>query len=64
MVKKMKIEEADLVSLSLAVGTIVTQEHINKIKKEANEYPVGSKCWKAFINYAESLDRQMRKVLK
>jgi hypothetical protein len=50
-----------LVSLSFAVGTIVTQKHIDAVKEEANEYPVGSKPWKLFMNYVSRLEEKVKK---
>jgi len=50
-----------LVSLSFAVGTLVTQEHIDNVKKEANEYQVGSKPWSLLMSYANRLEDKLRK---
>lgn len=49
------------VSLSFAVGTIVTQKHVDLAKKEAKEYPLGSKQWKLLMSYAERLEEKIKK---
>ena len=50
-----------LVSLSLAIGTIVTQKHVDNVKKEANEYQVGSRPWRLLMKYAERLESRIEK---
>jgi len=49
------------VPLFMAVGTIITQKHVEATKREAKAYPVGSKQWLLLMSYAERLEEKMKK---
>lgn len=48
-----------LITLSFCIGSIIKQEYIDSINKEADEFPVGSTYWKAFKRYAKSLEKRL-----
>jgi len=50
-----------LVPLFFAIGTIITQKHIDAAYNEAKEYVIGSKEWKSFMCYAKSLEKRLKK---
>ena len=49
------------VPLFMAVGTIITQKHVDAAKIEAKEYPVGSKQWMLLMKYVERLEEKIKK---
>jgi len=46
-------------SLSIPIGVLVTQEHIDAAKEEAEMYKEGSRFRRAFMVYAASLERRL-----
>ena len=50
-----------LVSLSFGCGSIVNQDDINEIYKEAYSFPVGGRERKAFLSYAKTLEEKLKR---
>lgn len=53
-------DNSKLVPLSFGIGTIITQDDVDAVYKEANSYEMGSRAWRAFVKYAKRLENRLQ----